>query len=53
MKDVVQSLVDDDLVLKEKIGTSVSKISSEGVKNIIFFYNSEAQGSLVFRICII
>ena len=25
VKDVVQSLVDDDLVLKDKIGTSVSK----------------------------
>ena len=25
VKDVVQSLVDDDLVSKEKIGTSVSK----------------------------
>lgn len=29
VKDVVQSLVDDDLVLKEKIGTSVSKTAYE------------------------
>lgn len=26
VKDVVQSLVDDDLVFKDKIGTSVSKL---------------------------
>lgn len=28
VKDVVQSLVDDDLVFKDKIGTSVSKFVS-------------------------
>lgn len=32
VKDVVQSLVDDDLVLKDKIGTSVSIWSYELVK---------------------
>ena len=29
VKDVVQSLVDDDLVLKDKIGTSVSSIMDQ------------------------
>lgn len=30
VKDVVQSLVDDDLVSKDKIGTSVRKASGRG-----------------------
>lgn len=30
VKDVVQSLVDDDLVSKDKIGTSVSKPFPDG-----------------------
>lgn len=44
VKDVVQSLVDDDLVLKDKIGTSVSICSYEHVKcgslliQMIFFF---------------
>lgn len=32
VKDVVQSLVDDDLVAKDKIGTSVSLYFQEGLK---------------------
>ena len=32
VKDVVQSLVDDDLVAKDKIGTSVSQCFQEGLK---------------------
>ena len=32
VKDVVQSLVDDDLVAKDKIGTSVSQCFQEGHK---------------------
>lgn len=37
VKDVVQSLVDDDLVSKEKIGTSVSK-SFEMKLPVIYSY---------------
>jgi len=39
VKDVVQSLVDDDLVLKDKIGTSVSFLS---VSIIVAWSNSSS-----------
>lgn len=39
VKDVVQSLADDDLVSKDKIGTSVSKICSYGVRYATYLQN--------------
>lgn len=46
VKDVVQSLVDDDLVLKDKIGTSVSELLS-GKNAAIPFYCSVNQHGLI------
>jgi len=40
VKDVVQSLVDDDLVLKDKIGTSVSSFFSVSI--IVAWSNSSS-----------
>lgn len=39
VKDVVQSLVDDDLVSKDKIGTSVSEHVPESAKEKNIFLN--------------
>lgn len=52
VKDVVQSLVDDDLVFKDKIGTSVSKFLtlSKNVIDILHLSNSEDQEGIVFRV---
>ncbi|KAK4391757.1 Meiotic nuclear division protein 1 [Sesamum angolense] len=53
VKDVVQSLVDDDLVFKDKIGTSVSKLTRWSMEHVIFLFNSMAMHSMVsFCICL-
>lgn len=47
VKDVVQSLVDDDLVLKDKIGTSVSELLLSGKNTAIPFYCAVNQHGLI------
>lgn len=47
VKDVIQSLVDDDLVLKDKIGTSVSIFLQRVLSDMMCFHNSDARDALV------
>lgn len=47
VKDVVQSLVDDDLVFKDKIGTSVSKLIRWSMEHVIFVLSSMAMHNMV------